>query len=454
MKNFRQFLFIGLFSSLLGGFLFPGPSYSQFGPDANSEPKTEETALIDQKDAIPLWGDAPRTDAEKAADEKFIADTEQSGLSKKEGAVKFINAGWDYYKNKKPRLAIRELNKAWLLDPTNYHIYWGFADATCLMRDYDTAIKWFAKTYDMFVDTNNKLLYGKLLNDYGRTYVLKGSVAPKEDRNASIDKAIKLLTEAAQMSPDLIKIYGNWSLALDIKKDYQGALEKANKGKELGDKTITDRFIKHLQTEISLTPKKGEPSVGPLSRYCDKLQAILVKKCKSQSALNKLLIVDFEIDSQGQIYGVAISPRSQTLSEESKNIAVQIVTDLKNVDPPPPDTKYPLRLSATLQNTPQEVGVYLHDLDWGSYVTDVQYTIKRCWAPPKSSESCGNTVFFYILRDGSIDGLKVSKSSGIGLYDQVALDTVRKAAPFLPFPDGSSARVGIDFKFDYNVFNK
>jgi len=60
-------------------------------------------------------------------------------------------------------------------------------------------------------------------------------------------------------------------------------------------------------------------------------------------------------------------------------------------------------------------------------------------------------IVFKFGRDGRLIGpVRVRASSGIRILDQAAMDCVRRAAPFPPFPDGSVAKelvLSIDIKF-------
>jgi len=59
-------------------------------------------------------------------------------------------------------------------------------------------------------------------------------------------------------------------------------------------------------------------------------------------------------------------------------------------------------------------------------------------------------VRFKILRDGSVTGLTLEKSSGSVALDASALEAVTNAAPFPPLPDGyPNSFLGVHFGFNY-----
>lgn len=65
---------------------------------------------------------------------------------------------------------------------------------------------------------------------------------------------------------------------------------------------------------------------------------------------------------------------------------------------------------------------------------------------PKAGQRGSTTVVFAIGDNGALRGLRVGRSSGNTRLDQLALATVRKAAPFAPPPSGAASyTIRIDF---------
>lgn len=416
-------------------------------PKAYAQNIQDFPPVIGDKSEIPLYGEKPRTGAEKLADETFVDSVVCTGLSRKQGALKMINYGWDCIRLKQPKLAVGRFNQAWLLDPDNYHIYWGLASATAMLRDYDAAIQWFSEAKEMAPHPEPKMLC-----DFARVYTYKSLTGPKRDHNACLDRAIELFSQAALADPKLEKTYSSWAIALDSKRDYRGALEMMLKAKNLGGTTIDKRFVEHLQYEITESDRRKNTSISAISAYCEKFQSLLAKRCVSEPALDKLASVDFCVDKSGAIIEVKSSQNSLG-SEEGKKVAKQIVIDLKKVKSPPTEATYPLWFSATLCKRPEDMSVCIRDINWKPYVSEVQYWIKQNWSPPIDSISRLTTITFQILSDGSVRNVAISKSSGDDSVDQDGLKTVRKAAPFLPLPEGVSDHVSMEFTFNYNVIN-
>lgn len=93
------------------------------------------------------------------------------------------------------------------------------------------------------------------------------------------------------------------------------------------------------------------------------------------------------------------------------------------------------------------------NFQFGYYLIGIRNAIYRAWAPPKGAAAAGEltaTVRFAIHRDGSVTGISVERSSGVGYFDQAAASAVRVAAPFSPLPHGyDEDQLIVHFGFRY-----
>ncbi len=116
------------------------------------------------------------------------------------------------------------------------------------------------------------------------------------------------------------------------------------------------------------------------------------------------------------------------------------------VPSPPPSAVSPV-LVPTAASTPAAADNY------GPYMGDLQRRIKRSWFPPKGLESKRVKVTFKVHSDGAMTDLSLVTSSGYAAADRAALLAIENASPFRRLPAGAPDDVGLDFTFDYNVFN-
>jgi Tfp pilus assembly protein PilF len=80
-------------------------------------------------DQMPMYGGIDRSaDASlRAADEKLVADTSKHYGSREKASAAFIGNGFAFYGRNNLENAMRRFNQAWLLDPNNPEVYFGFA---------------------------------------------------------------------------------------------------------------------------------------------------------------------------------------------------------------------------------------------------------------------------------------------------------------------------------------
>jgi TonB family protein len=95
----------------------------------------------------------------------------------------------------------------------------------------------------------------------------------------------------------------------------------------------------------------------------------------------------------------------------------------------------------------------IHDPELKKYIADIQRKIKSTWRPPRSSLSQRSTVIFQVNSCGEASMLRLITPSGFDEFDKLALETVRRAAPFEPIPANTLEQTNVLFTFDYNALN-
>ncbi len=142
---------------------------------------------------IPLWEGVQKNEQMLAADKKLIESVRESTNGNLQaGAKRAIQLGWQAFENKDFETAIRRFNQAWLLDPENPAIYWGFALVTHLRGEpLATVERWFAETEKRIPDAV------PLLSDHGRIL---------EERNED-KRAVEYLNRALAIDPDYVEAH-------------------------------------------------------------------------------------------------------------------------------------------------------------------------------------------------------------------------------------------------------
>jgi TonB family protein len=92
--------------------------------------------------------------------------------------------------------------------------------------------------------------------------------------------------------------------------------------------------------------------------------------------------------------------------------------------------------------------------DFGKWLRDFYYKVYSNWIIPLAFESFRRsgmlTLHFYVSRDGSVSGLELLDSSGMGSYDDAAMSAISRSDPFLPLPNGyPDDRMEVKCRFIY-----
>ena len=91
--------------------------------------------------------------------------------------------------------------------------------------------------------------------------------------------------------------------------------------------------------------------------------------------------------------------------------------------------------------------------DFSGYMTVLQGKIQKSWNPPECLEQDGHaTVKFSITRSGDVYSSQIVESSGDPVFDESALEAIRKSSPFEHFPASTSrGSLTIKYSFDTSV---
>lgn len=199
-------------------------------------------------DQVPMYGGMDRQSVPqlKQADEQLIAGATKEFGSREKASDAFVDQGIRYYKADNYAAAMRRLNQAWLLNPNNPDVFWGFG-----MVSHDEGNVCEAKS---LIDRAISLKLSKpiALADAGRIYTLCGV------SNQSLDSATKqqyftaseeLYEKASSASPNDDYIHGSWATAYYWRGDYTHSWQMVVKARSLG-LVFPEQFLDLLRQKM------------------------------------------------------------------------------------------------------------------------------------------------------------------------------------------------------------
>lgn len=201
---------------------------------------------------IPMYGGNKITEHQKKANEKFIKEIEKLNVSKNDAAKHSIQRGWEAYRKGDFSTSIKRFNQAWLLDPKNPDIYWGFGNYLGAIQNFEESIKMFYKCLEL--DTNNISIMADLAKSYNMNGFKKSYEGNKDELEINLKKAIEIIEKAVLIEKEFGILYHHWAVSLFYLGRSKESLEKIEIAIKLGEK-VPKKFIKMIKKDIKKQKK-------------------------------------------------------------------------------------------------------------------------------------------------------------------------------------------------------
>ncbi len=109
---------------------------------------------------LPMYGNIEKPPHIIATDEQFIQSATGNGQITKEEASMYMTyvGGWGYFFTEEYDMSMKRFNQAWLLNPENYHVYWGFGRLLEKQNKNNEAKEMYEKALSYYKQNNQKNL--------------------------------------------------------------------------------------------------------------------------------------------------------------------------------------------------------------------------------------------------------------------------------------------------------
>ncbi|MCW8906925.1 MAG: hypothetical protein OQL28_06725 [Sedimenticola sp.] len=145
--------------------------------------------------------------------------------------------------------AMRQFNRAWLLDEENYQVYWGFAQVSVLRNQYQAAAGQLDRALALVDDPFQK---PALLTDRGTAASLVAVQYPLQDRHRreGFEVARHHFRLALQLDPGYLPLWEAWARACYREGAYVEAWEKIQQARQRGARRISAEFVSALSEKL------------------------------------------------------------------------------------------------------------------------------------------------------------------------------------------------------------
>lgn len=188
---------------------------------------------------LPKYGNVPKTKEQKQADEELIKSYLEKEGSPRKASELLIRTGYDYLYRGDTKTAMYRFNQAWLLDPKNDNVYWGFGAVYLMFQDYEAAMR----QYDEGLRINPKS--SNILTDKATIYLTKYQSGNSKD---DLSKAIGLFEQSYSVDPKNQNTLFKVSASYFMKGDCDKAWKYYSECKILGGKPITPEYTAALSS--------------------------------------------------------------------------------------------------------------------------------------------------------------------------------------------------------------
>jgi tetratricopeptide (TPR) repeat protein len=191
-------------------------------------------------DNLPMYGqpEIPRPTMFKQADEAFVKNAAAGfGGDRKLASLAWTDQGDHFLAERNLDYAMRRYNQAWLLDDTNYEVYWGFGRVLVEQDKFDAAITHLKKALELCGEADQR---PALLSDLGVAYGFKAASIPPDqarERASAFALANEAFTQSTTADPHSAKAWRRWAISLTAEGNSAAAAEKTARARELGAPT-------------------------------------------------------------------------------------------------------------------------------------------------------------------------------------------------------------------------
>lgn len=201
---------------------------------------------------LPKYGNVEKTKKQKEADKILIETMIKHDSSLGKASNRFINLGFQFLYKNDIKTAMYRFNQAYVLDPTNTDIYWGFGAIYMSLGQYEKAKEQYEE--GLKITPNNT----HILTDYGTYFMWQYSALKPTDKEKAmikLDSAMTYMSKSYNLDSSDQQTTFKLSILYLNKGDCNNAWKYYDECKSLGGQVITEAYTKGLQKECKRKKK-------------------------------------------------------------------------------------------------------------------------------------------------------------------------------------------------------
>jgi tetratricopeptide (TPR) repeat protein len=209
-------------------------------------------AQSDGADKLPMFGQpkSVRPENLKKADDDFIRDSTLRFGNRNAGSNALAAQGWTAIRARRPDVAMQRFNQAWLLNPKNYRVFWGFGALMSAHGRLAEALEHLETARQLVDDPAQRVA---LLCDLGTVHSEFAARLPPDrqlERAQHFVIANSRFTESLENDPNYAMSWREWAISLYEQERYSEAWVKVKQARENRAEPFPPDFLKKLSAKM------------------------------------------------------------------------------------------------------------------------------------------------------------------------------------------------------------
>lgn len=192
----------------------------------------------------------PRPDHLKKADEDFIRNTTLRFGNRNAASNALAAQGWSAVRGGQPDAAMQRFNEAWLLNPKNFRVFWGYGALLSERGRLKEALEHLETARELIDDPAQRVA---LLCDLGTLHSEYASRLPRDrdlERAQHFVLANSRFTESLENDPAYATSWREWAMSLFEQERYSEAWVKVKQAREYRAEPFPPEFLKKLSEKM------------------------------------------------------------------------------------------------------------------------------------------------------------------------------------------------------------
>ena len=209
-------------------------------------------AQSESADKLPMFGQPriARPENLKKADDVFIRDSTLRFGNRNAGSNALATQGWTAIRSRQPDVAMQRFNQAWLLNPKNYRVFWGFGALMSERGRLVEALEHLETARQLVDDPAQRVA---LLCDLGTVHSEYAARLPADrqlERAQHFVLANSRFTESLENDPTYAMSWREWAISLYEQERYSEAWVKVKQAREYRAEPFPPDFLKKLSAKM------------------------------------------------------------------------------------------------------------------------------------------------------------------------------------------------------------